>query len=118
MSTEQAKSISLSTLASTVSSLVVLVPVLWFIGKPLITDALADDMKQVVQTESVPIKGAFTVLLDRDINALRKEIAALKFRQRQGTDWTADDAEYLADLEIEIEALREAKEELKKESSE
>jgi len=118
MATEQAKSISLSTLASTVSSLVVLVPVLWFIGKPLITEALADDMKQVVQTESVPIKGAFTVLLDRDINKLRKEIAALRFRQRQGQDWTAEDAEYLADLEIEIEALREAKEELKKEKSE
>ena len=44
---------------------------------------------------------------------MRKDIAGLKFRQRQDIDWTADDAEWLADLEIELEALKEAKEFLK-----
>ncbi len=109
------KSISLSTVASTVSSLVVLVPVLWFVGKPIIADALAEDFKQVAQQEAAPIKSAFSVLLTRDINNLRREIAALKFRQRTEENWEAEDAEYLAELEIEFESLKEAKAELDEE---
>ena len=111
-----AKDISISTFLSSVTSLAVVIPILWYIGKPLISEALAEDFKQIAQDNSQPIKSAFSVLLTRDINALRKEIAGLKFLQRQGEDWTADDAEYLADLEIELEALKEAKEELKGES--
>ena len=104
------KEISLSTLASTVSSLVVLVPVLWFIGKPLISEALAEDIKDVVKQEGQPIRAAFVVLLDRDINNLKRQIAALRFKQSQGEEWTADDARLLADLQIELDALEEAKE--------
>lgn len=114
MPNEATKQVSLSALASTVSSLVVLIPVLWFIGKPLIATALAEDIKDIVQQEATPIKSAFTVLLDRDINALRRQIAAMKFRQRTGEDWTADDAEYLAEMEIELEALQDAKAQLNK----
>jgi hypothetical protein len=36
----------------------------------------------------------------------------LKFRQQNDEDWTVDDAEYLADLEIQLAALEEAKEAL------
>jgi hypothetical protein len=107
------KDISLSTLASTVSSLLVLVPVLWFIGKPLIATALAEDIKDVVKQEVAPINAAFTVLLDRDINSLKRQIAALRFKQSQGDAWTADDARLLADMMIELDALEAAKEELK-----
>ena len=109
------KSISLSTIASTVTSLAVLVPVLWFVGKPIIAGALAEDFKQVAQEQAAPIKSAFSVLLTRDINNLRREIAALKFRQRTEEDWEAEDAEYLAELEIEFEALKDAKSELDEE---
>ncbi|WP_455363606.1 hypothetical protein [[Eubacterium] cellulosolvens] len=112
----RSKDFSLHTLASTVGSLAVLVPVLWFIGKPLIADALAEDIKGTVHQELRPLEASFKVLLDRDISALRKEIAQLKFRQRSGDDWTQDDAEYLAELEIELEALKEAREELVAES--
>ena len=56
-----------------------------------------------------PINDAFVALLQRDINATKKDIAALKFRQRQDEDWTVDDAEYLADLDIQLAALEEAK---------
>lgn len=108
-----AREISLSTIFSTFASLAVVIPVLWYIGKPLISEALAEDFKQIAQENAQPIKSAFSVLLTRDINSLRKDIAGLKFRQRQDTDWTADDAEWLADLEIELEALKEAKEFLK-----
>ncbi len=110
-----AREVSISTIFSTVASLAVVIPVLWYVGKPLISEALAEDFKQIAQEQAQPIRSAFSVLLTRDINSLRKEIAALKFRQRQDEDWTEDDAEYLADLQIEVEALAEAKEQLKDE---
>jgi hypothetical protein len=112
-----AREVSVSTIFSTVASLAVLIPVLWYVGKPLISNALAEDFKQIAQDQAQPIKSAFSVLLTRDINSLRKEIAALKFRQRQDTDWVEDDAEYLTDLEIELEALQEARAELKTEDT-
>jgi hypothetical protein len=112
-----AREISVSTIFSTVASLAVVIPVLWYVGKPLLSEAMAEDFKDIAQQQAQPIKSAFSVLLTRDINSLRKEIAALKFRQRQVTDWTEDDAEYLADLEIELEALREAKEKLEPENT-
>jgi hypothetical protein len=112
-----AREVSISTIFSTVASLAVVIPVLWYVGKPLISSALAEDFKEIAQQQAQPIKSAFSVLLTRDINSLRKEIAALKFRQRQDTDWTSDDAEYLTDLEIELEALKEAKEQLEPENT-
>ena len=113
-----AKEISVSTFFSSIASLAVVIPVLWYVGKPLLSEALAEDFKQIAQEQAQPIKSAFSVLLTRDINSLRKEIAALKFRQRQDEDWVQEDAEYLADLEIELEALREAKKELNTEVTE
>jgi hypothetical protein len=90
-----------------------LVPIFWFIAQPILVDALAEEMqesiKQTVSAEVAPINNAFVALLQRDINATRKDIAALKFRERQDEDWTVDDAEYLADLEIQLDALEEAK---------
>ena len=86
-----------------------LIPIFWFIGQPLLVAALAEDIKQTVATQVEPISNAFVALLQRDINATKKDIAALKFRHRQDEDWTVDDAEYLADLEIQLDALEEAK---------
>ncbi len=86
----------------------------WLFAEPILVSsvgaALADDIQQAVSKQVSPINGAFVALLQRDINATRKEIAALKFRERQDNgNWTADDAEYLAELEIELDALLEAK---------
>lgn len=86
----------------------ILLPILWFVAQPILVSALADDIKAAVQQELAPMNGAFVALLQRDVNKVRKEIAALKFRQRQADNWTAKDDAYLADLEIEIEALRKA----------
>jgi len=90
-----------------------LVPIFWFIIQPILVDALAEEMqetiKQTVASQVDPINNAFVALLQRDINATRKEIAALEFRQRQDEDWTVEDAEYLADMEIQVDALEEAK---------
>ena len=90
-----------------------LVPIFWFIIQPVLVDALAEEMQQSIEQTVAkqvdPINSAFVALLQRDINATKKDIAALKFRQRQDDDWTVDDAEYLADLEIQLAALEEAK---------
>lgn len=112
------REITVSSVVSTVSSLIVLLPATWFVVKPFIADSLAEDIKQVVQDESEPIKGAFTILLELDINNTRREIAALEFRQRQGDDWTAQDAQDLASLKIELDALQAAREELDEEEEE
>jgi hypothetical protein len=98
-----------------------LVPIFWFILQPIIVDALAEEMQQSIEdtvaSQVEPINDAFVALLQRDINATKKDIAALKFRQRNDEDWTVDDAEYLADLEIQLAALEEAKEALLAEDS-
>ena len=90
-----------------------LVPIFWFIIQPILVDALAEEMQQSIEQTVAkqvdPINSAFVALLQRDINATKKDIAALRFRQRQDEDWTVDDAEYLADLEIQLAALEEAK---------
>lgn len=90
-----------------------LVPIFWFIIQPILVSALAEEMQQSIEQTVAkqvdPINSAFVALLQRDINATKKDIAALKFRQRQDEDWTVDDAEYLADLEIQLAALEEAK---------
>jgi hypothetical protein len=90
-----------------------LVPILWFIGQPILVNALADDIKIAVQEQVAPMNAAFVALLQRDINGVRKSIAMLKFRQYQEDDWTSDDARELAELDIELEALREAMSALK-----
>lgn len=90
-----------------------LIPILWFVAQPLLLDAMAEDIKEIVSQQAEPLQDAFAVLLLRDINALRKEIAALKYRRENDDTWDADDAEDLINLEIEIEALREATAKLK-----
>ncbi len=86
-----------------------LIPIFWFIVQPLLVSAMAEDIKEIVAEQTEPINNAFVALLQRDINATRKEIAALKFRQRNDDEWGEEDALYLADLEIQLAALEEAK---------
>ena len=89
---------------------ITLIPVFWFILQPLLISAMAEDIREIVTQQTAPINNAFVALLQRDINSTRKDIAALKFQQRSDDIvWTQDDAEYLADLEIQLDALEEAK---------
>lgn len=110
---EQGKQIGIQTLITYIP----LIPLLWFIGKPIIADSLAEDIKQTVQSEVAPINNAFVALLQRDINATKREIATLEFRERRNDNWGEEDAKYLADKEIELAALEEAKEALQEETS-
>ena len=63
-----------------------LVPIFWFIIQPILVNALAEEMQQSIEQTVAkqvdPINSAFVALLQRDINATKKDIAALKFRQR------------------------------------
>lgn len=104
---EHCVNISIATIATWIS----LVPLLWFVGKPIIVSslsaAMADDIQQTVQSQMAPMNGAFVALIQRDINKVKKDIAGLRFRQTHA-DWSAADADYLADLEIELDALKQA----------
>jgi len=88
-----------------------LIPIFWFVLQPILMDAMAEDIKAIVSDQIEPINNGFVALLQRDINATRKDMAALRFRRDNppADDWTAEDAAYLADLEIQMDALEEAK---------
>ena len=110
---EQSKVIGVQTLVTWIP----LVPILWFVVQPIlvtsVSEAMAEDIQQTVKQSVEPVNNAFQVLLILNINEIRKEIAALEFRQRAADDWTAEDADNLADLNIELEALRDALETLR-----
>ena len=98
-----------------------LIPVFWFIVKPIlvtaVSEAMASDVAQQIQKEAAPIKGAFSVLILRDISYLRKEIAGMEFRRDNppAEDWTAEDAQDLVDLQLELESMQSALNELRAE---
>ncbi|KKL12155.1 hypothetical protein LCGC14_2538580, partial [marine sediment metagenome] len=86
-----------------------LIPVFWFIAKPVligaVSDAVADDIQTQVKAEVKPLNSAFKVLLKNDIDNNRKQIAALEFkRDRHSDNWTEGDASLLIDLKIELDA--------------
>ncbi len=111
--TSNVKEHGLNISASVIVSWITIGAFAWIFAKPMlissVSTALAEDIKQTVSAQVAPINGAFVALLQRDINATKKEIAALKFRQRKVINWTEDEAEYLAEKEIELDALLEAK---------
>jgi hypothetical protein len=98
-----------------------LIPVFWFIVKPIlvtaVSEAMASDVAMQIQKEAAPIKGAFSVLILRDISYLRKEIAGMEFRRDNPPeeDWAAEDAEDLVDLQLELESMQSALNELRAE---
>lgn len=100
---------------STVMTMAAVVPVLWFIGKPLLIEqisvAMATEFEETIEEKTQGVENAFKALLRSEITALRKEIAKLKTHEGDD-DWTEDDAEYLTELKIELEALQEAYDEL------
>ncbi len=110
---EQSKVIGVQTLVTWIP----LVPILWFVVQPIlvtsVSEAMAEDIQDTVKQSVEPVNNAFQVLLMLNINEIRKEIAGLQFRQRTGDNWTAEDADSLADLNIELEALQDALETLR-----
>lgn len=94
-----------------------LIPVFWFLVKPAlviaVSEAVADDIKTQVEASVAPINSAFKILLQRDIDEMKRKIAAFENkRQFYSSEWTTKDAEDLVDFRIELESLVAAKEEL------
>lgn len=103
---------------STVATLIPVLGIVWFIIQPLliesISEALAEDFDQQIESHAEPIQSAFKVLLLSDINRLKRSIARLEFKQAHEPDeFTEADAARLADYEIELEAFQEAYEDLR-----
>lgn len=103
-------------LTVSVSTIATLVPVLaavWFVMQPLmvsqISSAMASDLEDMIEDETKPIEGAFKVLLQSDINRLKRNIARLEYREEHEPDeWTEADSQRLADYKIELDAFEEA----------
>lgn len=94
-----------------------LIPVFWFLLQPVlitaVSEAVADDIKHQVDESVAPINSAFKILLQRDIDQKKREIAAFKNkRQFHADEWTSEDAEDLVDCEITLDSLIAAKAEL------
>lgn len=114
MTSSKEHGINIST--SVIISWIGIATFIWLFAEPLfistMSAALADDIKQTVDQAVAPINGAFIALLQRDINATTREIAALQFRQRRHQDWTSEDAAHLVDKQLELKALEAAKDSL------
>lgn len=102
---------------SGILSAAAVISILWIFAEPIIIEsvssAMAAEINDAVKHQVAPINNAFIALLRRDINKVRKDIAALKYRQGRSDNWTETNAAFLADLEIEFEALKEAMKALK-----
>lgn len=89
-----------------------LIPVFWFLVKPVlinaVSEAVAADIQKEVKTQVAPINQAFVALIKKEISSLRKEIAREEFRKTNNSDWTVEDAENLVELREDLEAQREA----------
>lgn len=96
----ETRSISLSALAS----LVVILPVVWLLMKPLIASSLAGEIKQTVHTEMRPMNTALIALLQTNVANIRRRIARLEYRRDHppADDYTERDADELVNLQIEL----------------
>ncbi len=85
----------------------------WFILQPLmisqISTAMAGEISDQIELKTRPISGAFKVLLQSDINRIKRNIARLEFREKHKPEtWEDDDAQRLADYKIELDAFEDA----------
>ena len=87
-----------------------LIPIFWFVGQPVLVKALAADIKTTVQTEIAPLNSAFVALLRSNSANTRRKIARMEFQRDNppDEDWTAQDAEELVNLKIELSSTETA----------
>ena len=91
---EQGINVSLSTLTSVLA----LMPILWFIGKPIlvsaVSDAMAEEIEDQVKAGVAPLNGAFIAIIQNNIDNLIREIARMEFRRDNPQDGHQRFAEY------------------------
>ena len=94
---------------STVLAWITIIPAVWFLAKPLIVDAVADDLGSRIQKETKPLGDAFKLLLQRDITEMRRQITAMEFQREQNlSNWTLEDAQELSRLRNALRAHERA----------
>jgi len=102
---------------STVATLIPVLALVWFFVQPAlvssVSTAVAGEFDDQIRQQTAPIQGAFKVIIKGDIDKIKRMIARLEYEEEHhAEDWSADDADHLADLKIELEALEDADKEL------
>jgi len=105
---------------STVLAWITIVPAVWFVSKPFVLDAVAQDLSGHIKRETKPLTDAFKVLLQRDIAELRRQITAMEYTRDQDlASWSLEEAQELNRLRLTLrgheralEALEESETEL------
>lgn len=89
---------------STAASALIVLASSWVFMKPVISSALAEDTRRIVQTEIQPLSSAFLTLLKSDVANMKRKIARMKFRRDTppNGDWTDIDNEELTNMEINL----------------
>ena len=98
-------------------------PILWFIGKPIlvsaVSDAMAEEIEDQVKAGVAPLNGAFIAIIQNNIDNLIREIARMEFRRDNppAGDWVSEDSQDLAQRRIDLSAQEAALEALQENST-
>ena len=99
------------TIASVLAICGVLGPILLLITRPLLVEVMAAAMAPTVQAQvkrqTEPLAAGFKVLIQQNIDRLRREIAELEQKARNNT-MTPDEAREVEDKRIELDGQRAA----------
>ncbi len=108
---DHAVSVSINSFLSIASA----VGIVWFFVQPVLISqvgaALGEEIDDKIDEQQRPIENAFASLLQSEITKLRIQIARMETHVND-EDWSEEDAELLATLHIELEALQQALNEL------
>lgn len=104
---------------ATLGAWLTIFPALWFFGRPVmeqaVVEAVADEIKDEVQSGVKPVRDAFAALMKRDVEKIRREIASMEFRkENDSSNWTEIDNRRLENLRIDLDAAKLALAELEK----
>ena len=98
---------------NTVATFVPLLGIVWFLLKPAMIEAIAEDIDEQIEKQAQPLENAFKVLLRAEINDIQGSIDLLEFREEHEPDtWLEEHARLLSRRKIELVALKEAYDEL------
>lgn len=107
------RTITISTITSTLSILVVILPLFGVVGYPwfqgFLSKAVAGEVGEQVNQQVAPVNAAMRVLLESQIVVLEDEISSLEYRRdRNPTTWTEVDARELLIKQRRLQSQRSA----------
>jgi hypothetical protein len=113
ISKDERRSIGISAVASIVGMCGILAPVGWYVVKPTlvasVSSAMADELDSKIAQQVAPLNQGFKAIIQSNINNIRRAIARMEFaRDDPETPWTAQQADDLAQLTIDLAAQQAA----------